>query len=178
MDVSFFELTSPRTLKSFGIDLREWNQNDQQLLHEGMILSLKEHPEWTHEEALAECRRQVLAILCIEEEEEEEVEYNLFEEEYGFLVDRSDVWHDMASAYDTFKEVGHMEFMKRIRRGMEYKEFCDEFYPELRELYNICSAGMYDEFERLKKNGWTHSQYRKDLEAKKKAAREKLRTKN
>ncbi len=173
----FFEITSRETVATFGIDMRNWTANEEAYLHEVMILAMKEHPDWTKEEALAECRRQVSMILEMDDEDEEEVEFNNFEEEYGFLVDRTDIWSDMWSAYDTFKEVGHLEFMKKIRWGMEYKEFCDEFYSELRELCNICSAGMYEAFEKMKAKGWTHAEFRKDLQERKRKNREAAREK-
>jgi hypothetical protein len=46
---------------------------------------------------------------------------------------------------------------------MELTKFCQEFYDDLRELSNIDSSGMEDEFKRMKTKGWTFSQYRSYL---------------
>lgn len=101
-----------------------------------------------------------------------------FREEYGFLVKKTRCWTSELEAYAAFKKLGHSEFMKRVREDMEYAEFCDRFYDELRTMWNICSAGMWEQFQKLKEKGWSLDEYAVELAAMKRAQRERAKKLN
>lgn len=103
---------------------------------------------------------------------EPRTDFQKFKEEYGFLVEKTDCWDSLKTAFHVFNVIGHHEFMKQIRDNMEYVEFCSRFYSDLREMYNICSAGMREAYEGMKAKGWSLDEYANDLEATKKTMRE------
>jgi hypothetical protein len=86
-------------------------------------------------------------------------EFKAFEEEYGYLVKRTTVWDDMEAAFAAFNALGHENFMKKVEENIDFNDFCAEFYPTLREFYNICSAGMVEEFERMRAKDWSFAEY-------------------
>jgi hypothetical protein len=59
----FDKLVTLDTVESFGIDMSVWTEDMQASLYEGMVLAMKENPDWTEDEARHECRMQVLDIL-------------------------------------------------------------------------------------------------------------------
>ena len=149
MAVSFDSLVSRETIASFGVDMTFWGEEEQSLLREGMILAMKENPEWTEEQVKKACEEQVDDIL-----------FNAFQEHLGYLVEKTHHWASLEDAYCEFRTTPLKKFLKVVTEQQEFQDFADAFYDELREMYNICSAGMWDEFQRMKKNGWSLSQYR------------------
>jgi hypothetical protein len=145
----FEKIVNRETLTSFGIDLSVWKDEHQKLLEEGMILAWKENPSWTEDEAKAECRKQVTSILL-----------GWFTEHYTHAVEETDYWLSLNAAFEDFLSMPLVKFLEVLEEQREYSRFCQEFYDDLRDMYNICSAGMWDEYQRMKKNKWRFSQYR------------------
>ncbi len=153
----FNKIISNETVASFGIDMSLWGEAEQAQLREAMILKYKENPEWTEEQAKKACLQEVMAILEV-----------WFNENLGFLVKQTNHWYSLEDAFEEFVNMSFKDFILAINKQMEFTKFCEMFYDDLREMYNICSAGMRDEFQRMKTNGWTFSQYRSDLNKQKK----------
>ena len=152
----FDSVVNKETVASFGIDMSVWDDHLQRSLYEAMILAWKENPEWTEEEAKKGCREQAMLIY-----------YGWFKENLGFLVKHCNYWRSLEVAFQEFCETTLKNFIWKINEQMEFNRFCQLFYDELRERYNICSAGMEDEFVFMKKNNWTFSDYRKYLKKQK-----------
>jgi hypothetical protein len=95
-----------------------------------------------------ECQKQVDDIYCTK-----------FHEEYGLLLFRIDSYTIASEMYNEFKKRGRKGFHMFLNERLEFKDFCEQFYDDLREMYNICSAGMEEEFQRMKSNGWSLDDY-------------------
>lgn len=149
----FQKIVTKEFVATLGIDMSLWGDEEQSSLHEGMILAMKENPDWTEEEVKEECKNQVDRIL-----------FDWFQINLGLLVKNSDGWENLREAYKEFRRKTLKDFMKSLTEHQRFRDFCDAFYDDLREMYNICSAGMWDEYERMKINGWSMSQYRKWLD--------------
>lgn len=149
---------------SFGVDPAFWTEKEQTSLTECMVLAWKENPDWTEEQATAACREQTNEIL-----------FEAFKEHFGFLIKEADVYGNWSyhHAFEEFKKIGLLDFLKKINLHVEKGKFFQLFYSDLRELYNIDSCGMEDEFDRLKKNGWTFSLYRADLKKRMRSLRQR-----
>jgi hypothetical protein len=149
----FARIVSRETVLGFKVDPEFWTDVEQSLLHEGMILACKESPEWTEEEVLNACEKQVEIIL-----------FNKFRKEFGFLINlaRADEY-TVEDAFDDWRKNGVYSFLRNLNHYMEFAKFCEEFYEDLREMWNIDSSGVEDEFARMKEKGWTFRQYRSDL---------------
>ena len=155
---SFQRIVSRESVLSFGISTADWDDDDQAYLHEAMILAWKENPDWTDEEATAACKNQVERIV-----------YQNFKATYGRqLRDATNRWQSVPAAYDDYKKLGKKEFQKVLNEEAEFQEFCGEFYSDLREMYNICSAGLRNAFNEFKLNNWSFDDYRRDLLARRK----------
>jgi hypothetical protein len=155
MSATLFQtLVNRETVATFGIDMSLWTEGYQAQLNEGMSLALKENPEWTEEEARDECRSQVEAIL-----------FSWFKKHMRYAVEDAD-W-SLEQSFEDFLSMPLVKFLEGLEQAREYRAFCQEFYGTLRERYNICSAGMWDEYQRMKKNDWSFSDYRKDLKKRK-----------
>lgn len=150
---SFFSIVNRETVLSFGVKPCDWDEDDQAYLHEAMIIAWKENPDWTDEEAKAACKEQVDRIL-----------YQNFKRTYGRLLKEAIcLWQNTPQAFEAYKEMGMKKFEEALNEEAEYQEFGEEFYSELREMYNICGAGMRDAFNSMKAKGWSFDDYRKDL---------------
>jgi hypothetical protein len=146
----FARIVSRETVLGFKVDPEYWTDAEQTLLHEGMILAWKENPDWTNEEALKVCKEHVENIL-----------FNKFHKEFGFLISQADVYgYGIQDAFQFWRQNGIYKFLAHLNDQMELTKFYDEFYDDLRELYNIDSSGMDDEYNKMKKNGWTFRHYR------------------
>jgi hypothetical protein len=158
---SFGKIVNRETVLSFGVKPSEWDDEDQALLHESMILAWKENPDWTDEQATEACKKQV-----------DRIRFENFKRTYKYAVQMvPDDWHSMEEAYADYLAHGKKGFEKLLNEAVEFADFCKEFYEDLREMYNICSAGMQDAFLDMKKKGWTHAEYRRHLKEQKKAMR-------
>ncbi len=153
---SFENVVNRETVASFGIDMSIWGDEQENLLHESMILAWKENPDWTEKEAKHACLQQVMGIL-----------EDWFTKNMGFLVMQCNHWYSVEEAFEEFVNMSLKEFICMLNKQMEFTKFCTLFYDELRERYNICSAGMQDEFERMKANKWSFNDYKKDLKKRK-----------
>lgn len=162
---SFHRIVNRETVLGFGVKPTEWDDDDQALLNECMILASKENPDWTDEEATEACRKQVDRIL-----------FSNFERTYKAALHKAqDLWDTTEEAYEAYRTEGKKGFETLLNENIEFALFAKEFYDDLREMYNICSAGMLDSFEDMKKKGWTHADFRSDLNKKKAAMRKRHR---
>jgi hypothetical protein len=150
----FQKVVTKETVAALGTDMTQWTDDDQAHLYEGMILACKENPDWTEEEVKAECKRQVELIL-----------YKNFRDEYEVLLVYVDEYRTTRDFYKEYKTRGRKGFHQFLGERLEFKDFCEYFYEELRERYNICSAGMEEAYERMKKNNWSFQDFAKDLKA-------------
>ena len=150
MSSKFARIVTRETVLGFKVDPDFWTDAEQALFHEGMILAWKENPDWTDEEAVNVCKEHVESIL-----------FNKFHKEFGFLISQADVYgYGIRDAFEEYRNNGIYKFLAQLNEQMELTKFYEEFYDDLRELYNIDSLGMDDEFKKMKKNGWTFLHYR------------------
>ena len=149
---NFESIVSRESVLSFGVKESEWTEADQNLLRESMILLWKENPRWTEEEIQEACYKHVDGIL-----------FEQFKNHYGYLLQLAFPYESPRWCYNHYKMLGELEFMAHLKNRIEFNDFCQEFYDDLRSRYNICSAGMEDEFKRMKSHNWTLSQYRNYL---------------
>lgn len=153
----FDQIVNKETVASFGIHPDLWSDAHQRLLHEGMILAWKENPEWTDEQATKECRKQTNQIL-----------FDWFRKNLGHLIQETDLSYNAAGAFEIFKRCSPLEFLVWLNEKQEYHHFCCKFYTDLRELYNVSSVEMEEEYKRMKDNKWDFFKYRKWLNDQKK----------
>jgi hypothetical protein len=153
MSEHFQTIVNKETVESFGIDMSLWGEEEQRLLHEGMILAMKENPDWTEEEVRVECENQVDNIL-----------FEWFQVNLARSVKKSQGWRNLGQAYAEFRKTTLKNFLTLLNEKQKFQHFCEEFYDDLREMWNICSAGMEDEYERMKEKGWTMAEYRRWLD--------------
>jgi hypothetical protein len=162
---AFHKIVNRETVLGFGVKPSEWDDEDQADLHEAMILAWKENPDWTNEQANEACKKQVERI-CFEN----------FRRTYKTSLRHArDLWYTTEEAYEAYLEHGKKDFESTLNEEIEFSEFAKEFYDDLREMYNICSAGMMDSFQDMKKNGWTHTDFRRDLNKKKEEMKKRRR---
>lgn len=146
----FQKVVSKEFVATLGIDMSVWGEDEQNDLHERMTILLKDNPDLTDEEEVKEeCENQVDLIL-----------YAWFKEDLGYLVEKSGGWSNLKQAYLQFKKTTLKNFMKELSEKQKYQDFCQEFYDDLRQAWNICGAGMWDEYQRMKKESWSFAQYR------------------
>jgi hypothetical protein len=145
----FAACVSSDIVKEAGVDPVYWEAEDQSLLEESMVLSLKENPEWTEEQAKAAALKEIDSIV-----------YLKFLRDYKFVIHQTDEWYTDDEAYAEFLELGLLKFTRKLNLELEFAEFCRTFYEELRERYNVAGAEMREQFELMKANHWTFSQYR------------------
>ena len=153
---SFEKIVNKETVASFGIDMSVWDDTQQTQLHEAMTLVWKEKPQWTEEEAKKACLQEVMAI-----------HQEWFEENMGFLVKQTNQWYSLDDAFEEFVQGTLKDFIIQINKQMEFTKFCQLFYDELRERYNVGGTEMREEFAKMKEKGWTFSDYKKDLKKRK-----------
>ena len=153
----FQKFVNKEFVSTLGIDMSLWGEEEQAELHECMILIMKENPDWTEEDVKCECEEQVDTIL-----------FEWFQVNLACLVKKTNGWNTLGEAYNDFRKTTLKNFLKTLNEKQQFQDFCDEFYEDLREMWNICSAGMHDEFERMKREGWSMTQYRMWLDSKKK----------
>lgn len=151
----FHSVVNLETVYSFGINPDIWRTSYQADLHEVMILILKENPDMTLEEAKDRCYDEVQNILL-----------RRFKNTYGNLVLIAPCYKTYEHAFDDFLELGQDAFEAKLNESVEYSRFCSRFYERLRERYNICSAGMWDEYKKMKANNWTMNEYARQLREK------------
>jgi len=162
---SFNRIVNRETVLGFGVKPCEWDDEDQADLHECMILRWKENPDWTDEEATEACKKQV-----------ERIRFENFKRTYKASLRKArELWYTPEEAYEAYLEQGKKDFESTLNEEIEFGEFAKEFYDDLREMYNICSAGMMDSFQDMKKKGWTHADFRRDLNKKKEEMRKRRR---
>jgi hypothetical protein len=145
----FEAVVSKETVSSFGVDMSLWGDYEHELLTECMILAWKENPDWTEEDAKEECKEQVHQIL-----------FDWFKKNLGYLVNKTNYWTSLEYAYKDFSKTTLKEFLVSLQEKQELQDFAEVFYDDLRELYNIDSEGVEDEFQRMKDKGWSFSQYK------------------
>ena len=162
MSEHFQKIVNVETVASFGVDMSVWGEDEQASLHEGMILAMKENPDWTEEEVKKECAKQVNQIL-----------FDWFKDNLGYLVQKTNYWMRLEYAFQEFRSSSLKDFLKLLKEKQEFQDFGEEFYDDLRQMWNICSAGMEDEFQRMKRNNWTFQQYRSWLNKEMKKSRRK-----
>lgn len=156
----FNELVSLKNVIACGVTPGTWTQNDQSLLTESMMLACKENPDWTIDEAKNGCARII-----------EHIQLNKFKKIYKYAICKTNYWSSIEDAYEDYIELGEEEFDKKVEFQIEYQEFCELFYDELRTRYNACSQLVFDEFQRMKNNRWSFSDYRNDLNKRKKTVK-------
>jgi hypothetical protein len=160
MQANFDEVVNRQTVESVGFDMSLWTDKLQVLLRESMILAWKENPDWTEEQAKTACREQAKDIL-----------FEWFQEHLGFAVEEANYWQSLEAAFENFLSMPLVDFLEILEEQREFGRFAAEFYDELREMWNICSGGMWDEYQRMKKNKWRFRDYRKWLDAEKRKHR-------
>jgi hypothetical protein len=153
MSSALFQKVIKEFVGTLGYNMAEWSDADQASLSEGMVLVCKENPDWTEEQVKGECKKQVDKLF-----------YAKFLEEYVPLYEDLELYESDEELYEMFKAKGRKGFNTFLAERRKFNRFCQEFYDDLREMYNICSAGMDDEFERMLKNKWSFAQYRKWLD--------------
>ena len=151
----FQSVVNQDTVYGFGIPRELWSERHQADLHECMILLFKENPDWTHEQATDRCREEVYEIL-----------WRALKQTYGLLVLECTCYKTYWDALDDLIELGRDAFERKLNENVEYARFCNRFYETLRARSNICSAGMWDEFQKMKTNNWTQGQYASYLRTK------------
>lgn len=151
----FDRIVSKETVDTFGIDMYLWGADEDCQLREAMLLVCKENPNWSEEQATEVCKVEVDRIL-----------FAWFKKTLGHLVLSTQYWPSLTAAYTEFRNTTLKQFIKTLGEQKEFKEFADEFYSDLRELWNIGSVGLWDEFQRMKKEGMSFSQYRASLNKK------------
>jgi hypothetical protein len=149
----FESVLSLDTLNNFGFNMKEWTAEDQILLRETMILAWKETPDWNKGEATAHCRLEVKKIL-----------EGKFREEYYPLISEVDSWIGFVEAFTLFQRKGRKALNEFLADRLRYKEFCRRFYDDLRELYNIDSEGMDEQYKMMKEKDWDFGVYHEYLE--------------
>ena len=149
----FFSVVNRETVLSFGVAEADWDEDEQADLHEAMILAWKENPDWTKEQATAHCKTLVKRTLFHKFADNQRAIIQYAIRQMPYLKQRFE-------ASDKFDEDS---FNTLVDEEMEYQAFCEEFYDDLREMYNICSAGMRDAYNNMKTKGWTFSDYHKDI---------------
>jgi uncharacterized short protein YbdD (DUF466 family) len=155
---SFERIVTRETVLSFDVKPSEWDEEDQAQLHEAMTLAWKENPDWTDEEAKQACEEQVESIL-----------YQNFRRTYGqMLKHATEMWHTAPDAYDDYVKLGRKKFEDALNEQLEFEEFSQEFYERLREMWNICSVGMWDAFKDMKKKDWSFDDYDRYIEKERK----------
>lgn len=158
----FSRVVNRETVLSFKVDPTIWTEEDQKTLDELMTLEWKENPDWTEEQARNACRKKVDDIL-----------YEKFEKDVGFLVEEANVYgYTLDDAFETFRKEGLYVLVKQLNQQIGLTKFYELFYDDLREMWNIDTVGMEEEYEMMKKNGWSFSQYRQYLRKQQKKQRE------
>ena len=156
---NFNSIVSNETVSSLGLNMSLWGDEEQSRLREVMLLLCKENPEWTDREMKDECENQIELIF-----------FEWFQECLARLVTKSNGWPTLGEAYAEFRTSSLKDFLKTVQKHQEYQDFCEEFYDDLRDMWNICSAGMRDEYTSMKAKGWSKTQYRmwldKEIETK------------
>jgi hypothetical protein len=153
--MSFLEHSiSKENLATFGYDLSIWTEDHQELLRQDMLLICRENPDWTERQVNAECRTQVEGIL-----------FEWFKETLGRTVQEVNYWTSELAAFKDFLGMPSLKFTLLLIERQEISRFWSDFYPDLREHSNICSAGMQEEFEKMKANKWSFYDYRTWLQA-------------
>jgi hypothetical protein len=94
--------------------------------------------------------------------------YAKFREEYGDLITGIHGGNTVTHLYTAYKDLGKKEFHKFLGEELQYKLFCDRFYDRLREMYNIDSVGMREEFEKMREKKQTFYQYELELQKQRK----------
>lgn len=90
-------------------------------------------------------------------------DYEIFMRRYRKRIQSVNDW-TFTQAYKLFKEKGENHFLQELEEKEDYTEFCEKYYAILREQYNICSAGMWDQFQKYKvKFNGDESAYRNEL---------------
>jgi len=90
-------------------------------------------------------------------------DYAIFMRRYRKRIQSVNDW-TFAYAYKLFKEKGEDHFLQELEDKEEYAEFCEKYYSILREQYNICSAGLSEQFQMYKeKFGGDEQAYRNEL---------------
>lgn len=146
----FSRIVTREKVLSFKVDPEFWTDDEQTLLHEGMILAWKENPEWTEEEATDAMREQV-----------EELLYKKFRTYFGVLIDEASVYgYRTQDAFKTYRQKGVYALVKELNDLTELTNFYEHFYDDLRELWNIDVTGMEEEFKMMKEKKWGFHQYR------------------
>jgi hypothetical protein len=146
------DIISLTNIRLYGVNPGTWTQDDQSLLTESMILACKENPDWSKEQAQEKCKSLVQEILFLK-----------FKKVYKYAMKKQSRWTTLDQAFRAYLQMGESEFEKEFEDELLFQEFCEEFYDYLREKYNACSAVMYEEFNRMKKNNWSMAEYRVHL---------------
>lgn len=150
MSSNFARVVTREKVLSFKVDPEFWTDEEQSQLHEIMILAWKENPEWTEEVATEAMREHV-----------EELLYKKFRQYFAVLVTTANVYGMRTQdAFKTYRQKGVYALIKELNDLTELTMFCEHFYDDLRELWNIDTAGMEEEFAMMKKKGWSFSKYR------------------
>jgi hypothetical protein len=96
------------------------------------------------------------------------VVYAKFREEYGDLLRGVDGNENLTQMYAEYKKLGPKEFHKYLGKKHQFKMFCERFYSKLRDMYNIDSVGMHEEFEKMREKKQTMYQYEHELNKRRK----------
>lgn len=150
MSELFAKLVTREKVLSFKVDPEFWTDEEQTLLHEGMVIAWKENPEWTEEEATEAMREQV-----------EELLYKKFRQYFAVLVSTASVYGlRPQDAFKTYRQKGVYALIKELNDLTEFTMFSEHFYEDLRALWNIDTVGVEEEFAMMKQKGWSFRQYR------------------
>jgi hypothetical protein len=161
MSSMFSRIVTREKVLSFKVDSEFWTDNEQSQLHEFMILAWKENPDWTEEEATEAMREQV-----------EELLYRKFRQHFGVLINEASVYGMRTQdAFKIYRQKGVYALIKELNELTEFTKFCHHFYDDLRELWNIDTVGVEEEFQKMKQKGWSFRQYRVYLDSEKRNQR-------
>ncbi len=141
---------------NLGVAPDHWDDADHAKLHAAALKWVDTHSTWTSDnprETLLDLSRfHVFTVV-----------YAKFREEYGDLITGIYGGNTVTHMYDAYRDLGKKEFHKFLGEELQYKLCCDRFYDRLREMYNIDSVGMREEFEKMREKKQTMYQYELEL---------------
>ncbi len=89
---------------------------------------------------------------------------DLFLRKYQRRIRATFSYRSLDSWYALYLEKGEDAFLDELEDQEGFAEFCKRFYDTLREEYNICSAGMYSQYDEFKvKFAGDYDSYRNEL---------------
>ena len=89
-----------------------------------------------------------------------------FREEYeDLLVQVFDGEMGLPQAFAKWTELGPKRFHQFLGERLAFKAFVRRFYDQLREMYNIDSCGVQEQFEMMRAKRWDLQRYAAHLKS-------------